>query len=527
MRKCFGRLLSGRAPLATAAALVLVVAAATGIGVLPAVAAPRSAARAVAKAEPHVVRATLKNGLRVVIVRDTLAPVVTTVVNYQVGSNEAPAGFPGMAHAQEHMMFRGSPGLSSNQLMDIAAAMGGQFDADTQQTVTQYFFTAPSDDVDLALHIEAIRMSGVNDTEKEWKKERGAIEQEVAQDLSNPEYVFYKKLLAMMYRGTPYAHDALGTRPSFNKTTGAMLKAFHAKWYAPNNAILIVAGNVEPQAVLTKVRELFGKIPSKKLPERPKVKLQPVAARSEHLKTDFPYGLVFVSFRMPGYGDSDYAAAEVLADVLSSQRGSLYALVPENKALYTGFALDPLPGAGMGYAFGVFPKTSDGDTLVKQMNAVLRKDVKDGLPADLVEAAKRHEAAQAEFRRNSINGLAFSWSNALAVEGLDSPQQDVDAIEKVTVADVNRVARQYHRRAYATALGQTDFAEIVRGQGIVRAEQNDGRAPAGLGQGGDGPARSPGLDRASHSNDAAQRFEADRAAGIGEQHDQRLRPRAQ
>ena len=93
-----------------------------------------------------VLRETLPNGLRVVIVRNRLAPVVTTVINYEVGSNEAPDGFPGMAHAQEHMMFRGSPDLSAGQLAEIAAGMGGEFDADTQQTVTQYFFTVPAED---------------------------------------------------------------------------------------------------------------------------------------------------------------------------------------------------------------------------------------------------------------------------------------------------------------------------------------------------------------------------------------------
>ena len=99
------------------------------------------AAAADAGPEEDVLKSTLENGLRVVIVRNGLALAVTTMVNYLVGSNEAPEGFPGMAHAQEHMMFRGSPGLSANQLADIIAAMGGMFDADTQQTVTQYFLT--------------------------------------------------------------------------------------------------------------------------------------------------------------------------------------------------------------------------------------------------------------------------------------------------------------------------------------------------------------------------------------------------
>ena len=117
------------------------------------------------------------------------------------------------------MMFRGSPGLTAGQLADISAALGGDFNADTQQTVTQYFFTVPAENIDVALHIEAIRMRGILDTEMLWEKERGAIEQEVARDISNPEYVFYTKLLAAMFQGTTYAHDALGTKSSFDETS--------------------------------------------------------------------------------------------------------------------------------------------------------------------------------------------------------------------------------------------------------------------------------------------------------------------
>ncbi|HEY1898446.1 MAG TPA: insulinase family protein, partial [Steroidobacteraceae bacterium] len=173
-------------------------------------------------AHSTVLRATLENGLRVVIVRNTLAPVVATSVNYMVGSQETPAGFPGTAHAQEHMMFRGSPGLSADQLANIGSIMGGDFNANTRENLTQYLYTVPAEDLDVALHIEALRMKGVTDSQSEWNHERGAIEQEVAQDLSDPGYVLYSKLRGIEFAGTPYAYDALGTRPSFEKTTAAM-----------------------------------------------------------------------------------------------------------------------------------------------------------------------------------------------------------------------------------------------------------------------------------------------------------------
>ncbi|MGB7438530.1 MAG: pitrilysin family protein [Candidatus Acidiferrum sp.] len=391
----------------------------------------------------EVVRKTLSNGLRVVIVRDPLAPVVTSVVNYLVGSNEAPPGFPGMAHAQEHMMFRGSPDLSANQLAAISAAMGGSFDADTQQTVTQYFFTVPAEDLSVALHIESLRMRGVLDTDALWDKERGAIEQEVAQDLSNPQYVFYTKLLSTLFRGTPYDHDALGTKPSFDKTTGDMLHEFYQTWYAPNNAILVIAGDIDPQKVLPEIETLFGDIPQKKLPERPKVQLGPVATETLKLDTDLPYGLAVVSYRVPGSDSSDYAALQVLSDVLASQRGALYALVPQGKALDAGFSLSSLPQGGIAFAMAAFPQGADGDALITEMKQILAADLQNGVPADLVDAAKRHELASEEFQKNSIEGLAMEWSNAVAVEGRESPQEDIQAIEKVTVEQVNQVARKY------------------------------------------------------------------------------------
>jgi len=396
-----------------------------------------------AAGDRNIGRTTLKNGLRVVVVRNTLAPVVTTEVNYIAGSNEAPEGFPGTAHAEEHMMFRGSPGLSATQFSTISAALGGESNADTQQVVTQYFLTVPSDALDTALRIESIRMRAALNTDALWKLERGAIEQEVAQDLSNPEYIFYVRLLEALFAGTPYAHDALGTRPSFDKTTGAMLGAFHRSWYGPNNAILVIVGDVDPGRALALVRRHFGPIPRRVTPPRPEIRLKPLKPEHIELDTDLPYGLAAVAYRLPGYKSTDFAAGQVLADALDSRRGNLYGLVPEGTALSAGFDGDALPEAAFGYSSAAFPPGGNGAALVSAMKGIVAGYLETGIPPALVEAAKRREIADAEFRKNSVEGLASAWSQALAVEGRSSPDDDTEAIRKVTVEDVNRVAREY------------------------------------------------------------------------------------
>lgn len=404
-------------------------------------------------AETGVARATLDNGLRVVVVRNALAPVVATAMNYFVGGDEAPPGFPGTAHALEHMMFRGSRGMTADQLANMASIMGGKFNADTRQSITQYLFTVPAEDLDVALHIEAVRMRDALDSAKEWEQERGAIKQEVAQDLSNPTYVLYTKLRAALFRGSVYERDPLGTLASFDKTTAAALKRFYERWYAPNNALLIVVGDLDPAATLSRIRTLFGPIPMKQLGRRPAVRLQPVRAQSLRLQTDLPYSLHVTALRLPGLDSPDYAAVEVLADVLSSRRGALYELVPQGKALDAEFSFEPLPKAGLGYAAVAFPAGGDAKGIAREVRAILARIARDGVPPDLVAAAKLRQKRAAELAKNSIEGLAMVWSEAVALYGLGSPEDEVARIEKVTVADVNRAARKYLDAGHAvTAL---------------------------------------------------------------------------
>ncbi len=393
--------------------------------------------------DANVTRATLDNGLRVVIVRDPLAPVVTLQDNYLVGGQETPDGFPGTAHAQEHMSFRGCAGVSADQTSAIFAQLGGYGDAETQQTVTQYFSTVPAADLDIALRVDAACMQDVDDAESEWAQERGAIEQEVARDLSNPTYKFLTRLNEDMFSGTPYAHDALGTKASFDATTAAMLKTFYDTWYAPNNSILVVTGDVDPAATLAMVREFYGKIPRKPLPARAAIDFQPVKSETFSLESNLPYVLALIAYRMPGTDSPDFAAGEVLSDVLDSQRGDLYGLVPAGKALGTEFELfETFPKASVGLAVAAVPAGTDPSGIVTSMRGIIAKYLEDGLPADLVEAAKRSETVQAGFARNSVSGLASVWSQAVAVEHRNSPDDDVAAIRRVTVDDVNRVARQ-------------------------------------------------------------------------------------
>ncbi len=392
----------------------------------------------------NITRATLDNGMRVVIVRDTLAPVVTVEENYLVGGQDTPQGFPGMAHAQEHMTFRGCKGLTADQIAAIYAQLGGNMDADTQQTITQYYVTLPSQDLDVALRLDASCMADVEDQQSQWDQERGAIEQEVSRDLSNPTYKLIVRLNDDLFGGSPYQHDALGTQASFDKTNAVQLREFFTKWYAPNNAILIISGDVDPQKTLASVRQYYGSIPSHPVPAHAPIKLNPVKPETFTLESNLPYTLTAIAFRFPGSKSSDFAATRVLADVLSSQRADLYGLVADGKALAASFAeMETYPEGSAALAYAALPPNADASKLVMQMQDILKAYAEKGVPADLVDAAKKGEVASAEFGRNSIGNLAALWSQALADEGRQSPDEDVDAIKQVTVDDVNRVAKQY------------------------------------------------------------------------------------
>jgi zinc protease len=222
-----------------------------------------------------------------------------------------------------------------------------------------------------------------------------------------------------------------------------MLQSFHRTWYAPNNAILVIAGDVDPSRAVAGVRDLFGDIPAKRIPEKPQIRLKAVRPTTFDLKTDRPYGMVAMSFRFPGTDSPDFAAARVLADALASERGDLFALTVQGKALFTDFSLDSLPVASVSSAMAAFPTGANASALTDEMRQVVIRASQRGIAADLVEAAKRRAITKAELETTSVSDLAMRWSEALAVEGRSSPEDDLEAIRKVTAEVVNRVARQY------------------------------------------------------------------------------------
>ena len=391
----------------------------------------------------NILHGTLSNGLRVVIVRNTLSPMVTTQITYLAGGYETPEGYPGTAHALEHMMFRDSKGMTGPQLNEMTGKMGAENNAFTTNDATQYYFMAPSNYLDILLHIEATRMRGDLLTEKDWSLEKGAIEQEVSRDISSPGFLAYEEAEKILYNGTGYALDPLGTRPSFDKTTSAVLRNFYNDWYVPNNSIFVIVGDVNLQSTWDKIKHLFGPIKGQTTPERAKIELEAFQPQTISKTTPSGSGSVSFMYRMPGQQSRDYAAEQILMDVLNNARSTLSALAVEGKVLGSGAGVQAFSHGGIGQVSVDFAKGANVDSAKYEMNHVIENVLKNGVPPDLVEASKRAETAQFEFNKNSSTSLASEWSNALAWQGLQSPSVYEHQLEAVTVADVNRIAREF------------------------------------------------------------------------------------
>ena len=170
-----------------------------------------------------------------------------------------------------------------------------------ESTVTQYYFTVPSQYLEIALRAERSRATGLLLTPKLWDAERGAITQEVRQDDSNAFYRIYQKMQRRLLGGTPYDNNTLGTVSDFaHRVDSAQLRKFYDAWYHPNDGIFIIAGAVDPQATIARVRELFGDVPAARLPQRAAVRLEPIRPALYRDRSDQAFTAVALGYRYSG-----------------------------------------------------------------------------------------------------------------------------------------------------------------------------------------------------------------------------------
>jgi len=396
----------------------------------------------------EITRATLPNGLRIVVLRDRLAPLVTTWLNVEAGSDDEP--ITGLAHAQEHMFYRGSRTLSGAAPDEVAGFTGDQDNADTQSEITQFYHLVPSADLDLALQLDRARFHGILDSQRDWNEERGAIEQEVTRDNSDANYRLYVKVLHHLLAGTPYADEGLGTLESFGKQVNApQLRAFYDAWYHPNNAIYVIAGDVDPQAAIASVRRFFGALPAVPVPAHRPGRLAPLEPATYSDTSDESSTEAMIAYRCPGYDDPAYAASVVLGDVLNSQRSDLFGLVAAGKAQAVEADLNQWPKAGFVQLISHVAVATKPKSAIADLEAVVAKYRASGVPADLVEAAKQREIIRDRTAASSLLNLAGTWSQALAVEHR-TPADDVAAIARVTPAQVDALLRTYFTAATVT-----------------------------------------------------------------------------
>ncbi|GAC1583833.1 MAG: pitrilysin family protein [Candidatus Elarobacter sp.] len=404
--------------------------------------------------------------------RNTIAPVVSTDMTYLVGSRDDPAGVPGMAHAQEHMMFRGTKDLSTSELGTVATALGGAFNASTTDTLTQYQFTVPSVDLDAVLRIESDRMRDVLDAQAQWQNERGAIEQEVLRDESQPGSDFFSKVHALAWAGTPYGHEGVGTKAAFDKLTGPEIKAFYQRWYAPNNAVLVVAGDVDPARTLAQIRARFETIPARHVPAHTAAKLKPLERAVIKQPTRLVYPLAIVAFRMPGITSPDFLASFVLQGILDSERGPVRALVDTNEALEAGWVSMPyVPEGQLGLASAALGPGSNPATAASRLQQILRSYAQRGVPRELFETTKRKLITGQEESRNSIEALASDWATTIALDGEPSIAHEQELIAAVTLADVNRVAKRYLDPKHAIVGELTPSSDASQNAAAAPAQQ--------------------------------------------------------
>ncbi len=397
---------------------------------------------------------TLKNGLRLLVKENHRSPIVVSQIWYKVGSAYEPAGITGISHALEHMMFKGTPTISGDEFNKIIAENGGEFNATTAFDYTYYYERLAADKLPLSFKLEADRMQNLKLTQDDFTKEIQVVMEERRLRLDdNPQATTEERLFAAAHLASPYHHFPIGWMSDLQEMTVEDLKAWYHTWYAPNNAILVVAGDVQPEQVYQLAEQYFGSIPAKTIPRLKKQPEPPaLGQKSVTVKHEAKLPFLLLGYNVPTLGSTTETwqpyALTVLATALDGGQSARLAknlIRGKQLAVQTNVEYDPYQLFSSLFILSATPASKHS---LKELKAGLLAEVK-SLQSDLISEPelariKTLLTANYTYSQDDLTSQATFLGN-LASIGLPWQLADdyITKIQAVTAEQVRQVAKQY------------------------------------------------------------------------------------
>lgn len=402
-----------------------------------------------------ITHTTLSNGMEVVVIPDRRAPAVSHIVWYKVGSADEPPGKSGIAHFLEHLMFKGTEKIAPGEFSKIIARNGGQDNAFTAQDVTGYFQRVAPDRLKMLMEMEADRMENLRLQENDVTTELKVILEERRSRVDNdPSNILSEQMGAALYLAHPYRIPIIGWEHEIRRLTRKDAIDFYKRYYAPNNAILVVAGDVDPEATVTLAKEIYGKLkPSSDLPPRKRVEEpEHEAPRRVVLKDErVAQNTLSRHYLTPSYpiaGGREAEALDLLSSIIGSDTtGRLYRrlVVEEKKASAAGawFSGDYVDYGRIGF-YAVAAGDTSLEAIETSLDAVIAEIKENGVTQAELERAKNSNIAQLIYSEDSQFNQARTYGWALAIgRTIDDMQKRAERLEAVTLEDVQAAAKKY------------------------------------------------------------------------------------
>jgi len=391
---------------------------------------------------------TLDNGLRVFFLEKHSVPVVSVQVWYQTGSAQETDGIRGIAHLFEHMMFRGSENYESEEHTRLIHDVGGSSNAFTAEHVTVYLQTIPSQHLELVLKLEADRMNGLKLNQEVLDTERQVVLEEFHRYLNNPLAMAFFEFRKRLYKKHPYHWTPLGELEDIKKFTVENCQTFYRAHYVPNNAALVVVGDIQPEHALDLIKKHFGPIPRAEA-KRIEYDQEPLQNEKHEFKLKLPIEVpvMALAFRIPPARDEDIAALEFLDQVLATGRSSRLreVVVKERKiAVEVGGMLVANKDPGLYACFAAYLPNRRATKVIKALMEEIERIKDEGVTDDEVETARNRLLSGKVFEMFSVGSIASEIGQAEFIEG-DYKRFETfsEQIEAVTAKDVQRVAQKY------------------------------------------------------------------------------------